>query len=239
MIPPSLWLWPLAHLLLISWGQGHWQDGEEQYLHHGARRQCHVHSIGFCIFPIPEVPVTQGQKRRVRVARVQADAGWTKRMKRGTTAAPSTAHPPNSVHPDDATTLWGLECLPADLCRALGRVSTRPSALSNVVLRRPGGQDAGVWQPGQDGLCRVPLPAVWPGHPSGGNELQIVVVLAVCQSLRGHLGEPGEHGPARGCDLSAPHPHGPGDVSHDLLPERRGVGERVDAMRGAVPGRFL
>src|SRR6266446_8789980 len=40
--------------------------------------------------------------RRVRGARVQADAGWTKRMKRGTTAAPSTAHPPNSVHPDDA-----------------------------------------------------------------------------------------------------------------------------------------
>ena len=34
-------------------------------------------------------------------------------MKRGTTAVPSTDHPPNSVPPDDATTLWGLERLPA------------------------------------------------------------------------------------------------------------------------------
>src|SRR5437870_11800494 len=105
-------------------------------------------------------------------------------MKRGTTAAPSTAHPPNSVHPDDATTLWGLECLPADLCRALGCVSTRPSAVSDLLLRWPRGQDAGVWQSGQDGLCRVPLPAVWPGHPSVGNELHIVVAqfIAICSS---------------------------------------------------------
>src|SRR6266536_2020673 len=125
----------------------------------------YVHSIGFCIFPIPEVPVTQGQKRRVRVARVQADAGWTKRMKRGTTAAPSTAHPPNSVHPDDATTLWGLECLPADLCRALGGVSTRPSAVSDRLLRWPSGQDAGVWQPGQDG--RAPRQLTSYRHTSG------------------------------------------------------------------------
>src|SRR3989442_15604749 len=92
-------------------------------------------------------------------------------MKRGTTAAPSTYHPPNSVQPDDGTTLWGLECLPADLCRALGCVSTRPSAVSDLLLRWPSSQDAGVWQPGQDGLCRVPLPAVWPGHPTGGGSV--------------------------------------------------------------------
>src|SRR5438128_254594 len=86
-------------------------------------------------------------------------------MKRGKTASPSTDHPPNSVQPDDDTTLWGLECLPADLCRALGRVSTRPSALSDLLLRWPGGQDAGVWQSGKDGVRRIPLPAVWTGHP--------------------------------------------------------------------------
>ena len=31
MTPPNLRLWPLAHLLLRSWGQEHWHDGEEQY----------------------------------------------------------------------------------------------------------------------------------------------------------------------------------------------------------------
>src|SRR5712692_11398246 len=106
-------------------------------------------------------------------------------MKRGKTASPSTDHPLNSVQLDDDTTLWGLECLPAGLCRSLGRVSTRPSALSDLLLRWPGGQDAGVWQSGKDGVRRIPLPAVWPRHPSGGDELSILVVLAVRQSPHG------------------------------------------------------
>jgi len=119
----------------------------------------------------------------VRVPRYKPMRGWTKRVTRGTTAAPHTYQHPHSGRRDGGRTVSGLECLPADLCRALGRVSTRPSAVSDLLLRWPSGQDAGVWQPGQDGLCRVPLPAVWPGHPSGGNELQIVVVLDVMLSM--------------------------------------------------------
>jgi hypothetical protein len=42
---------------------------------------------------------------------MKADVGWTKRVKRGTTAAPQTYHHPNSVQPDDDTPLWELECL--------------------------------------------------------------------------------------------------------------------------------
>ena len=56
--------------------------------------------------------------------------------------------------------------------------------------------------PEQIRLYRIPLPAVWPGHPSGGDELHIVVVLAVRQSLRGQLGQPGEQSPPRRGDLS-------------------------------------
>src|SRR5881397_1241745 len=84
----------------------------------GRAAQCraYVHSIGFFIFPVPEASITQGGKRRVRVARVQTEEGWTKRGKRGTTASSQTSSHPNSVHLDDATTLWGLECLQADLC---------------------------------------------------------------------------------------------------------------------------
>ncbi len=93
-----------------------------------------------------------------------------------------------------------------------------------------------MWQPGADGLDRIPLPPGWPGHPSGGDERQIVVVLAVCQSLRGQLGQPGEHDAPRGGDLSAHHPDGAGHVPHNLLPERGGLIERVHALRGAMPG---
>src|SRR5712691_1112807 len=160
-------------------------------------------------------------------------------MKRGTTASPSTYHPPNSVQPDDDTTLWGLECLPADLCRSLGRVSMRPSALSDLLLRWPGGQDARVWQPGQDGVHRIPLLAVWTEQASGVDELQIVVVFAVCQSLRRHLGQPGEPDAPRGRDLSPYHPDSPGHVPYDLLSQCRGLVKCVDALRGPVPGRFL
>src|SRR5712691_6041803 len=49
--------------------------------------------------------------------------------------------------------------------------------------------------------------------------------------------QPGEQGPSRGGDLSTHHPDGPGDVPHDLLPQRRGLVERIDEMRDAVNGR--
>src|SRR6266702_1867305 len=78
-------------------------------------------------------------------APVNADEGWTERVKHGKNVAPQTCQHLNSVRPDDCSTLWGLERLPADLCRALGRVYTRPSALPDVLLRWPGGQDARVW----------------------------------------------------------------------------------------------
>src|SRR5216683_1624778 len=127
--------------------------------------------------------------------RRQADAGWTKRVNRGTTAAPSQSYHPHSVRPDDCSTLAGLECLQADLCRSLEHVSTRPSAVSDPVLRWSSGQDARLWQPREDGLRRIPLLALWPGEASGGDELYIIPVLALRQSLCGQLGQPGEQGP--------------------------------------------
>src|SRR4030095_10609487 len=166
---------------------------------------------------------TQGGKRRVTGTRVQADEGWTKRGNRGTTASPQTDHHPNSVPPDDDTTLGRLECLQADRCRSLGPIPARPSALSDTLLRYPGGQDAGGWQRGKDGLCRIPLPALWPGQALGGDELAIVVVPAGCESLRGQLGQPGEQSSPRGRDVSAHHPDGPRDGPHDFLPQRRGL----------------
>src|SRR4029453_9126081 len=117
-------------------------------------------------------------------AQVKTDEGWTKRMKRGKTAAPQTDHHLTSVPPDDGTTLAGRECLQANLCRSLERVSTRPSTLPDVILRWPRGSDARLWQPGADGLPRISLPALGPGQEPGGDELHIVLVLAVCQSLR-------------------------------------------------------
>src|SRR5216683_5109478 len=115
-------------------------------------------------FPGPGSPRYSRTSETSEDVRMKAVVGWTKRVKRGTTAAPQTSHPPNSVQPDDDTTLWGLECLSADLCRPLGRVSTRPSTLPDVVLRWPGGQDAQLWQSGADGLPRISLPALRPGH---------------------------------------------------------------------------
>ena len=83
---------------------------------------------------------------------------------------------------------------------------------------------------------RIPLLAVWPRRTSRGDELQFVVVLALCQSLRRQLGQPGEPEAPRGGDLSPHHPDGAGDVPHDLLPERGGCIERFHALRGAMPG---
>jgi hypothetical protein len=70
----------------------------------------------------------------VRVTQVQADEGWTERMKRGTTASPQQDQPLYAVRPDAGTTLGGLEHLQADLCRSLGGVPTCPSALPDVLL---------------------------------------------------------------------------------------------------------
>src|SRR2546428_10179583 len=103
--------------------------------------------------------------------------GWTARRKRGRTAASPLYHDLNSVRPYACSALAGLERLQADLCRPLGAVSTRPSALPDGVLRWPGGQDAGVWQSREDGLRRIPLLALWPGEASGGDELYIILVL--------------------------------------------------------------
>src|SRR5712671_5358765 len=164
----------------------------------------------------------------MRITRVQADAGWTKRMKRGTTAAPQTYYHPNSVQPDAGTALAGLERLQADLCRSLGRVHTCPSALPDGLLCWPSGPDARVWQSREDGLCRIPLPPLRTGHPSGVDARHIVVVFALCQGLCGQLGAPGAPGAPRGRDLSPHDSDGPGHVPYDLLPQRCGRVERVD-----------
>src|SRR6266849_5733821 len=127
-------------------------------------------------------------------APVKADKGWTKRMRRGTPAAPQTCDSLNSVRPHACSTLAGLERLQADLCRALGGVHPCPSALPDILLRGPGGQDARMWQPGADGLCCRPLPALGPGEAPGVDALSIVVVLALRQSLCGQLAAPCNHG---------------------------------------------
>src|SRR6266852_2384438 len=101
-------------------------------------------------------------KELVEGALVKTAVGWTERMRHDKTAAPQTYHF-NAVRPHACSTLAGLERLQADLCRALGRVHTHPSTLPNVLLQWPGGQDARVWQPGTDGLPRIPLPTLWTG----------------------------------------------------------------------------
>src|SRR5262245_28242100 len=122
----------------------------------------------------------------------------------------------------------------ADLCRSLGGVSARPSALSDPLLRWSGGADARVWQSGKDRGPRVSLSALRPGQASGGHELYIVLVLTVCQGLCRHLGQPGEPGSPRGRDVSAYHPDDPSDVPHDFLPACRCHVERVYPLRGAM-----
>src|SRR5712692_10416581 len=51
-----------------------------------------------------------------------------------------------------------------------------------------------MWQPGADGLCCRPLPALGPGEAPGVDALSIVVVLALRQSLCGQLAAPCNHG---------------------------------------------
>ena len=146
--------------------------------------------------------------------RVQADEGWTKRGNRGTTASPQTDYHPNSVPPDDDTTReTGVSS-----SGSLPITGTHSSAPIRV-LRHPTTitwYKRLAWQRRKDGLCRIPLPALWPGQALGGDELSIVIVPMPGESLRGQLGQPGEQSPPRGCDLSAHHPDGPRDVPHDF-----------------------
>src|SRR5215510_4484478 len=128
---------------------------------------------------------------------MNAGEEWTERRRRGTTTTPQQSQPPHSVDSDACSTLRGLERLSADLCRSLGGVSARPSALSDPLLRWSGGADARVWQSGKDRGPRVSLSALRPGQASGGHELYIVLVLTVCQGLCRHLGQPGEPGSPR------------------------------------------
>jgi hypothetical protein len=134
-----------------------------------------------------------GSPRRVRVKEVvegapmKADEGWTARGRHGKTAAPLTCQHPNSVRPDAGTTLRGLECLQTDLCRPLGRVSTRPSTLPGIVLRWLGGQDAQLWQPGADGL---PQNA---GRACSFSSRRAVYKLALKSQSVGKLKHPSTH----------------------------------------------
>ena len=140
--------------------------------------------------------------------------------------------PPHSVDAEAYSTLPGLECLAADFCRPLEGLSARPSALSDALLGWSGGQEAGVRAARQEGLCGVPLPAVWPGPACGGAALESSAGLTLRHSGRRPRGQSGQPGAPRGRPLSAPHPDGPGDVAHDFLPAcGRRVG-RVHALRG-------
>ena len=94
----------------------------------------YVQRIGNFICRIPGSPRGSRMSEVGEGALVKADEGWTEPVKRDKTATPQPYQHPNSVRPDDGTTLWGLERLQADLCRALGRVYTRPSALPDVLL---------------------------------------------------------------------------------------------------------
>src|SRR3954464_9106474 len=98
---------------------------------------------------------------------------WLRRsgQRGGAVVQPRHRHhpiPPHSVDADAYSTLPALECLSADLCRSLGGVSVRPSALSDPLLRRSGAEDARVWQSGKERVHRVSLSALRPGHASGG-----------------------------------------------------------------------
>ena len=65
---------------------------------------------------------------------MNAGEEWTERRRRGTTTVPQQSQPPHAVDADACSTLRGLERLSADLCRSLGGVSARPSAVSDPLL---------------------------------------------------------------------------------------------------------
>src|SRR5437588_12213264 len=70
-------------------------------------------------FSSPTSPRDSRRSESSEGARVKTDEEWTTRLQRGTTTAPPQLYHPNSVQSDDGSPLTGLECLQADLCRAL------------------------------------------------------------------------------------------------------------------------
>ena len=168
-----------------------------------------------------------------------AAGGGTARRRRGSTAASPLCHALHSGRPYACSALAGLERLHADRGRPLGAVATRPAARPDGVRRWPGGHEAGGRQPRDQGLPRLPLLAVWPGHAPGGPARDILVGLTVGPSLRRSLGQPGEPGPPGGRALPAPQPDRASQVPHDLGPQRRGRVAGVAALWGAGPGCLL
>src|SRR5690349_24436139 len=108
---------------------------------------------------------------RRRGSPVTPEEEWTARRSCGTSTASPQPQPPHSVDADAGSTRTGVECLPADLCRALGGVSTRPSTLSDPLLRCPRAPDARLWESYEDGLCRVSLPPLRSREAPRGDEL--------------------------------------------------------------------
>ena len=89
---------------------------------------------GNCICRVPGRPHSSRGSEVDESAPVNADEGWTERMRRGTTVAPPTCDALNAVRPYDGSTRAGLARLQADLWRALGGVATRPAALPDSLL---------------------------------------------------------------------------------------------------------
>src|SRR5712691_2548245 len=119
---------------------------------------------------------------------MNAGEEWTERRRRGTTTAPQQSQPPHSVDSDACSTLRGLERISVDLCRSLGGVSARPSAVSDPLLPWAGGQDARLWQSREDRVHGIPRSALGSGEARGGDERHILLVLALRQSRRGQRG---------------------------------------------------
>ena len=67
-------------------------------------------------------------------APVRTEEEWTEQRRSGTTAVSPLYHSLNSVGPHAGSTHTGLEHLQADLCRPLGWIHPRPSALSDRLL---------------------------------------------------------------------------------------------------------
>ena len=119
----------------------------------------HYPRFGFCSIGIF---ISRPRSPR-RCPEDRLEKGWTKQMKRGTIAAPHPLITPTRCHPM-LTNPLGTGVSSSRSCRSLGGAHHahpryRPPAMMT------GGQDAGVWQPGPNRLCGVPLPALRPGKP--------------------------------------------------------------------------
>jgi len=170
------------------------------------------------------------------VSRCRPMRGWTQRVRRGKNALCPIAQYPHAVRSEDCRAFAGRERLPTDLCRALGGVQTRLSALRDPLRRWACGQDARVRPSRPEGLYRVSLSTWWPREASGLHELQVVSVLTMRQSLCRQLGRSGQQETAGGGDLSSHCPHRARGVKDHLLSERPSVAESLHAMWGALSG---